>query len=175
MLYALFQWLHNTETFTALRESALAYPIIMTLHLVGMAVFGGMILMTDMRLLGWGMRNHTISEVIEQLRPWKWFGFALTVTCGFLIMASKAEVYYHNPYYWTKMILLGLVGVHALVFRPGVYKNTAALDQSPVIPAQAKVAAVISLVLWLGVVSAGRWIGYWEPPEDERAKTQQQK
>jgi hypothetical protein len=60
------------------------------------------------------------------------------------------------------MSLLTLVGVHALIFRKSVYNNTAALDRAPVIPTEAKVAACISLALWVGLISAGRLIGYYE-------------
>ena len=52
-----------------------------------------------------------------------------------------------------------LVGVHALVFRPRVYNNPAELDRAPEIPRVAKLAASLSLVLWIGLVVAGRWIG----------------
>ena len=161
-LFEIFQWVQNTETFTALRESALMYPIIMTGHLTGMGLFGGMIAMTDLRLLGWAMRDCTISEVVDQLRIWKRIGFVLVVGCGLALLCAKAEQYYHNPFYWTKMILLLLVGVHAMVFRRDVYNNAAALDKAPAIPSKAKLAAGLSLFLWIGILSMGRAIGYWD-------------
>jgi uncharacterized membrane protein len=83
-----------------------------------------------------------------------------------MLLAAKAELYYHNPFYWTKMTLLALVGVHALVFHRSVYGNTAALDSAPKVPRIAKVAACISLLLWVGLVSAGRSIAYFDVPED---------
>jgi hypothetical protein len=64
------------------------------------------------------------------------------------------------------MILLVCVALHALVFRK-VYANADALDQAKVIPGQAKTAAIISLLLWSGLVVAGRGIGYIEPPLDK--------
>jgi uncharacterized membrane protein len=82
------------------------------------------------------------------------------------LLAAKAEFYYHNPFYWTKMSLLALVGVHALVFHRSVYGNTEALDRAPRIPRVAKVAACISLLLWLGLVTAGRSIAYFDVPEN---------
>ena len=109
-----FQWLQNTDASTALRESALVYPIVMTGHLTGMALFGGMIAMTDLRLLGLAMRDCSISDVVDQLRIWKRIGFVLVVTCGALLLAAKAEQYYHNPFYWTKMTLLALVVIQAV-------------------------------------------------------------
>jgi len=57
-----------------------------------------------------------------------------------------------------------LVCAHALVFRKSVYHNTEELDRAPAVPSHAKWAAVLSLLLWVGLVSAGRLIGYYEPP-----------
>jgi uncharacterized membrane protein len=162
----LFRWVQYTEFITAFRESALLYPIVMTAHLTGMALFGGMIALTDMRLLGWAMRDASITDVVDQLRVWKRAGFVLVVVCGLMLVSAKAELYYHNPFYWTKMTLLALVGVHALVFHRSVYGNTAALDRAPRVPRIAKVAAFISLLLWVGLVSAGRSIAYFDVPED---------
>jgi len=88
------------------------------------------------------------------------------VGCGLMLLCAKAELYYHNPFYWTKMTLLILVGVHALVFHRSVYGNTAALDRAAKIPRVAKLAACISLLLWVGLVSAGRSIAYFDVPED---------
>ncbi len=161
----LFRWIQDTAPMTQLRESALVYPIVMTGHLTGMALFGGMIAITDLRLLGWAMRSSSIADVVEQLRIWKRIGFVLVVGCGALLLGSKAELYYYNPFYWTKMALLLLVGIHALVFR-SVYRNPAALDRAPRIPGKAKMAACLSLLIWIGLVTAGRSIAYWDVPED---------
>ena len=166
MILEFFRWLQSTAFFTAFRESELLYPIVLTLHLTGMGLFGGMIAITDMRLLGWAMRGSTITEVVKQLRVWKQIGFVLTVGCGIMLLSAKAELYYYNPFYWTKMTLLMLVGVHALIFHKSVYANTAALDRAPKVPAIAKVAACVSLFLWVGLVSAGRSIAYWDVPDD---------
>jgi hypothetical protein len=161
-----FQWLQDTDLATAFRQSALVYPVILTGHLTGMGLFGGMIAITDMRLLGWAMRSSSITDVVEQLRIWKRIGFVMVVGCGAMLLAAKAELYYHNPFYWTKMTLLVLVGVHALAFHRSVYGNTAALDSAPQVPRIARVAACTSLLLWVGLVSAGRSIAYFDVPQD---------
>jgi hypothetical protein len=156
------QALQNMSIATALRESALVFPVILSLHLTGMGLFGGMILMTDLRLLGIALTKHPVSDIVNGLRPWKHLGLTLTATCGALLLWSKAAIYYPNPYLWIKLSLFGLIIIHALVFR-SVYRNVADLDRSPVIPGRAKLAAALSIVLWISVVTAGRWIGYWEP------------
>ncbi len=164
MVLSFFHWLQNTGFGTAIRESALVYPIIMTLHLTAMALFGGLILMTDMRLLGLAMRNRPIGDVVGQLRIWKRIGFVMVVTCGALLLWAKAETYYHNPFFWMKMLFLSLVAVHALIFRPLVYNRAAEFDKMPSVPPIAKLAASLSLALWIGLVTWGRLIGYYEPP-----------
>ena len=165
-ILGIFQWVQWTEWATALRESGLAYPIVMTGHLTGMGLFGGMIAMTDLRMLGLAMKHMSITDVVRQLRPWKWVGFFLVVGCGLSLLAAKAELYYHNPFYWTKMTFLALVGVHALVFHRSVYGNTEALDRAAQTPLIAKVAACISLLLWLGLVTMGRSIAYFDVPDN---------
>jgi hypothetical protein len=163
-LLSIAQWVQATDFFTALRISARAYPIVMSLHLVGIAMFGGMILITNLRLLGWIMKNRPIADVIDQLRVLKWIGFALVATCGILMLGSKAEEYYYNSFFWMKISCLSLIAVHGLIFRRSVYRNAAALDRASRIPGHAKLAAALSLLLWISVVIAGRGIGYIEPP-----------
>jgi hypothetical protein len=163
--HAFFQAIQDTEFFTAMRESALVYPIVLSLHLTCIAVFGGMILMTDLRLLGWAFKSVPVSDVVKQFRIFKQIGLVIMLSCGVLLGGAKIVDYYDNPYFQIKMTLLLLVGVHAWVFHRSVYGNTAALDRAPVIPGKAKLAAYISLFLWLGIMSAGRWIAYFERPE----------
>jgi len=166
-LLSLAQQVQSTDFFTAMRGSAYVYPIVLTLHLIAIALFGGMILLVDMRLLGWATRKYTVSELVNQLRPLKRAGFLILIACGLLMAGCKAEEYYYNIFFRTKMTLLLLVGVHALIFHRGVYGNTAELDAAPRIPTQAKLAAALSLILWSGLVVAGRGIGYIEPPLDK--------
>jgi hypothetical protein len=147
---------------TAFSESVLAYPIVLSIHLACIALFGGMILATDLRLLGLTYKSLTITEVVTSLRPWKRVGGTIMIAMGLPLAASEAEKYAPNPFFWTKMIILGLIGVHALIFRPIVYSKTEELDQSPVIPTKAKVAAILSLGLWTTMFVMGRLIAYWD-------------
>ena len=161
-LLPLFQWIEHTDFSTAVRESALVYPTVMATHLSGMALFGGLIFITDLRILGIAMRGTPVSDVVNQFRPWKRAGLVLVAGCGIVLAWAKAEYDYHNPYFWAKLTLLTLVGVHAMVFRKSVYNNTAELDRAAVMPTNAKIAAWLSLALWIGLVSMGRLIGYYE-------------
>jgi hypothetical protein len=144
------------ELFTYIRDSAYAYPILLSLHMVALAFFGGMILVTDLRLLGLGMRSYSVSDVVNGLRVPKRLGFIIAAVCGVLMFGSKAGRYSHNPWFWTKLALLVLIGVNYLIFRRGVYNNLAALDSAPQIPRTAKLAGGLSLLLWTGVACGAR-------------------
>jgi hypothetical protein len=155
---AFVEWIQNTDLSTAIREGGLPYPIIGGVHLLSIALFGGMLLATDVRLLGWGLRHLKVSDLISQLRPWKWFGFVVVVVTGLLLMWAEPVRLYKSPSFWVKMVLFALVGVHALAFRPGVYQHPEKLDAG--IPGQARLAAALSLVLWAGIIVSGRLIAF---------------
>ena len=144
----------------------LVYPIVLSTHLTSIAVFGGMILMTDLRLLGLAFKEIPPSEVINRFRNWKRLGFVIMVTCGILLAGSKFADYYDNPYFMLKMMFLSMVAVHAIVFHGSVYGRTAAakLDEAKALPRSAKLAGVFSILIWISILSCGRWIAYWENP-----------
>ena len=162
--------IQSVEIGTAIRESAIVYPVIMTTHLACIAVFGGMILMTDLRLLGVALKDIPVASVVGGLRLWKRIGFCIMITMGILLAGSEAEKYAGNPFFWWKMVFLGGVIVHALAFRSSVYAKAAAAeyDKAGVVPGLAKFAAGSSLFLWTGVVTFGRLIGYYEPKNTDK-------
>jgi hypothetical protein len=156
------QSLESIKFLSDFSESVLAYPIVLSIHLTDIALFGGMILMTNLRLLGLTFKSVTITQMVTSLRPWKRIGGTIQIGTGLLLATSEATKYAGNPYFWAKMIILGLIFVHGVVFRPIVYNRTEELDRSPVIPAQVKVAAILSLILWTAMFTMGRLIAYWE-------------
>src|SRR5215471_17827825 len=147
--------IESTDLSTAIREGGLPYPIIGGIHLLGIALFGGMVLITNLRLLGWGMERWRVSELIQQLRAWKWAGFTVVTVTGLLLAWAEPIKLYRSPSFWIKMVLFVLMGAHALVFRRDIYLSTVALDKR--LTAKAKFAAVLSMILWAGLVVSGRW------------------
>jgi hypothetical protein len=158
------QWIQSAGWATTLRMSAYIYPMILASHLTGIALFAGAVLVTDLRLLGVILRNQPASDIVNQLRWPKRIGFLIVATCGLLLAGSKAEEYYYNAFFRMKLALFVLVAIHALVFRGTVYNNPAALEGVRRMPGKAKLAAALSLLLWISIACAGRGIGYIEPP-----------
>jgi len=159
-LLSICESIQNTDLSVTIREGALYYPIIGGVHLLAIALFGGMLLAVDLRLLGWGMKSYPVSDVVEQLRAWKRLGFVVVVASGVLLGWAEPLKLYHSKSFWIKMTLMLLVAVHALIFRQSVYANPAKLDEAPSMPANAKLAAALSLILWAGLVFSGRLIAF---------------
>ena len=160
------RFIQDLSVFTAVRESSYVYTVVLSMHLACIATFGGLILITNFRLLGWTLTDIPIDEMIRGLRPWKQLGFAIMVTCGVLLGASKAEDYLTNPYFVVKMTLLLAVGLHGLYFRRTIYRRQA----TAISATTARTAGVLSLILWIGVISMGRWIAYYDRPSPEAGR-----
>src|ERR1700722_1266004 len=124
MILLFTQWLQSRWLFTEIRYSWYVYPVVMSTHLLGIAMFGGLVLMTNLRLLGWAMRKHSVTDVVNQLRVPKRIGLVIVATCGILMLGSKAEEYYYNIFFRIKLVLLALMFLHGWVFQKTVYYNT---------------------------------------------------
>src|SRR5258707_1516784 len=153
---SMLEWIESTGLSIAIREGGLPYPIIGGMHLLTLALFGGMLLATDLRLLGWVMLRRPFCDVWYQFRPWKRLGFVIVVVTGLLLAWAEPIRLYRSPSFWVKMSIFALVGVHALVFRGKVYGHPEKLDSA--ITRRARLAAALSLVLWAGLIVSGRLI-----------------
>ena len=153
-------WIQSLPLCTYVRESELLYPFIMTAHLACIAFFGGLILLSDLRLLGLVFEDVPAPLLIARVRPLKRVGFVAMVIAGLLLATAKMNQYYSNPFFITKILLLAGTGIHALAFRRSVYGRGASAEGP-----QAKLAGALSLVLWIAILSLGRWIAYYEAPK----------
>jgi hypothetical protein len=157
---AFCKWLEQTSAGAGVRESLWLFPAIETVHLIGMAALVGTVAVFDLRLLGSMLRRERVSELAGRLLPWAWAAFAVQVVTGTLLFMSEAVKVYSNPAFRVKMLLIFLAGIHALIFHRTVYRDVATWDDSGVLPAGAKVAGFVSILIWVGVVAAGRFIGF---------------
>jgi hypothetical protein len=154
------KWLEQSWVGGGVRESLWLFPAIETVHLLGMAALVGTVSVFDLRLLGWVMRGKRVSELGARLLPWACAGFVVQVITGVILFSSEAVKVYGNPAFRVKMLLIVLAGAHALIFHWGLEQDVAVLDGSAVLPAKAKVAGGTSILLWIAIVAAGRFIGF---------------
>ena len=128
-----------------------AYPAVLWLHVVAFVVLGGLIIATDLRLLGLKVEESTTSEFAKALRTPKRCAFLVATVTGAVLLASKAGHFasVYSRWFWIKLALLGFISANYLLLRRGVFAGTAASQR-------AKGAAGLSLVLGMGVIAAAR-------------------
>ena len=149
-----FATLENLPLSTWLRESnsIWAYPTMLTLHTIGLALLVGASAALDLRVLGWGQ-----AMALADLRPlfrWMWVGFWINALSGVVLLAADATTKAAAPMF---LIKLGLVTVAVVVMaaqRREVFAPAAAVTTA------AKGLAATSLTLWLAAIGAGRLMAY---------------
>ena len=114
----------------------------------------------DLRLLGLLMRRRPVSQVASQFLPWVWTGFIVMVSTGSLLFSSEAVKCYNSPFFRTKVVLLAVAGLNALVFHTSVFRRVDLWDKDAPTPWRAKLAGACSLIVWIGVVAMGRALAY---------------
>ncbi len=155
------QWLSQTPLSIWLREAAYPFPVLLITHVISIALFGGMVVMGNLRVLGKAMRDVPVSQVIGQFRAWKWVAFAILLVSGTLVAMSDPMEYYSNVMWWISLGVLLVAGLNAAIFRYGVYRSVAAWDEAAVAPAGARRWAGVSLILWITMIFAGRAIAFF--------------
>jgi hypothetical protein len=114
----------------------------------------------DLRLLGYALQREPVSTLAPRLLPWAWAGFAIQVITGVLLFSSEAVKIYDNPAFRLKLLLILLAGLQALIFQLTAYRHLAGWDQLGRLPLRAKLFGAVSILLWIAIVAAGRFIGF---------------
>jgi hypothetical protein len=152
-------WLQHTAVGSTVRSSTWLFPAIETCHILGLALIIGSIMWLDFRLLGFST-DSSVNQVARKIMPTAWLGMMISLTTGFLLFASEAVTLYRNIAFQLKIAMLLLLAVNAVVYQLVTAKNMGDWDKNAHTPLGARLAALVSIVLWMGVVAAGRWIAY---------------
>ena len=152
--------IQNSAIGTSIRESGDFFPIVETLHVLALTVSVGTIMWFDLRLMGVSMRTDAVSRVFRQLRGWMIAGFLVMIATGLLMFWALAENLYESPYFRIKLVLLALAALNILVYHLTIDRRRAEWDLQPTPPLAARAAGFLSLVLWAGIIVAGRFTAY---------------
>jgi len=159
-LFDVCQWLQNTQGGTAIRESTWVFPLIEGTHVLALALSVGILVVMDLRIAGFLMRQEPVSQVSGQLMPWSLAGFAIMFTTGALLFWSQPVKAYESVYFRIKVLLLLMAGINALTFELTLRRSVADWDTAERPPLRARIAAILGIVLWAGVIAAGRTMAY---------------
>ena len=144
---------------TAIKESEWMFQTIETVHVLALAIVVGSISMIDMRLLGHSP-HRGVKEMTREVLPWTWTAFALAAASGGLMFISAAVKYASMVQVQVKIGLIVLAGINMIAFHFMTYRSVDNWNLDKTTPLSAKVAGALSLALWVGVVSFGRWVGF---------------
>ena len=155
MLEPFFRWCESTLIGRAIADSVWAFPILEAVHLLGLCLLGGALLIVDLRMLGVGLTGQPVSRLARHARPWLIAALVVMVATGIPLFLSEAIKAYYNTSFWVKMSTLPV----ALAFTFGVRERVARREGMEPGP-RCKVIGAVSLALWFTVAAAGRWIGF---------------
>jgi len=150
------QWLQFSPPLVAMRASPWLFPVIATIHLMGLSVLGGAVLLVDLRLLGLGLRRQPVAQLAIDAERWLFRGLLVMVTTGIPLFMCFATKYYYLTFFWVKMASLAAV----VVFTVSVRRRVAMADDARLNPMVGKAVALTSLTLWTTVALGGRYIGF---------------
>jgi len=129
-------------------------------HLIGLMLFAGTIVVVDLRLLGLIFRKSRVSVISDRVLPLTVFGFGFSVLSGLGLLFAKPLFYYHDVWFRAKMVFLALALINILVFHGRVQATQGGWDADELPPRAARTSAGLSLLLWLLVITCGRFIPY---------------
>jgi hypothetical protein len=159
---ALAGWLAATPLARAMREQAWLYPLVEVVHIAGFAVLVGAVVLFDLRVLGCG-RSLPVRTLGRFLLPWSLASLVLVLPAGLLMFAAQPLQLLANQVFLLKLTLIAVAGLNALLFHLTVYRPAAVwagADSARGAPWQARAQAMLSIGLWLAVISCGRLLAY---------------
>ncbi len=150
-----FEWAENTGIGTTIRNSLWMFPVIEAVHLLGLCLLGGALLIVDLRLLGFGLTRQSSESLLRQARPWLVTAIVVMLSTGVLLFLSESVKVYYNTSFWVKMTALPLGLAFTFLVRDRVV-----MREPPDGSARLRVVGFVSLAIWFTVAAAGRWIGF---------------
>ena len=159
-LLAFCEWLAATRGSIALHESLVMYPIIESTHVLALTLFVGLAVILDLRLLGLALTRVPVTDMTTRLLPWTKVGFIIMVITGVLLFYAIPVRTYQSVFFRAKVVMLILAGLNVWIFNNRVFLRVGEWDRDAVAPKAARRAGLFSLILWGGIIVAGRMIAY---------------
>lgn len=142
------------------RATPQLYPLLESLHILGIALLVGSALAVDLRLTGLGARTLQVTTVTRHLLPLSRLGFGIAAASGLAMFAGIAVSIGQSAAAPWKLGLILLAGLNIAVFHGGVYRSIEQWDTCPAPPNRVRIAGAVSAFCWIGVIIAGRFLAY---------------
>ena len=152
-LLDLFESLEQSGIGMLVRESLWLFPALEAVHLLGLSLLGGSLLLVDLRLLGLGVRSRTSEQMMTAAQPWLLISLLILIGTGVPLFLSEAVKCDSNYSFWVKMSALAIGLLYTFLIKNPVIRRGA-------VPSVRAGLGILSLGVWLTVAGAGRWIGF---------------
>ncbi len=152
-------WLEGTHLSVWVREATWAYPLIETAHILGFTILVGSAFMFDLRLLGLAP-SLPVAATARHLLRWSRLSLLLVLPTGLMLFMTQATETWANTAFRLKLLLLCVAALNALIFRLWTFGALEKLEPQKGMPLAAKLSALVSLLVWTGVITCGRLIAY---------------
>ena len=158
----LLHWLPTTTVAEYMRGNW-EWPACESLHFIGLSMLIGTVGLFDLRLLGLG-RSIPLPS-LHRLVPFGILGFCINALTGLCFFTASPELFMFNPSFHLKVLSISLAGVNVLLFYTTMFKKVRFLGPGENAPMPARIIGGVSLFLWLGVITFGRLLTFFKPPE----------
>ena len=155
-------WLAKTPLSVGIQSTPWAIPAVQTVHILCIAIvvtYNGML---DLRLMGVAGKSRTVAEMAGDFMQWIWGALSVLALTGVIMIVGEPARELTNPAFWLKMSLLAVVFSLTLFLHRAVKRDSKYWEASEARRVSAKAFAAVSILLWICVLAAGRWIAYVE-------------
>lgn len=139
-----------------LNASEWTFPILEVLHISSFAIAIGTVALVDFRLLGLGLRAQTAGQLMKDTRAATLISLSVALFSGLLLYSTDPDKFYLNVSFLFKITCLLL----AILFHYTIHRRVALAGSSPTL---GRLVAVVSILLWVGVVFGGIFIEFVKP------------
>jgi uncharacterized membrane protein len=154
------EWLSNTPFSNTLQVNLWVIPVVQCIHILAFTVVIGSAFMIDLRILEIAGRSQTMTATARRFIPWLWCGVVVALVTGVLMIVGEPVRELVNPAFWTKMALLAVSLAAAGAFQATLNRRMAFWEETSPLRKTTRVLAVISLLIWMGILVLGRLIAY---------------
>ncbi len=155
----MFEALENTAVAIWVGESLWGYPLLLGMHVVGLAVVAGIFLMLNLRILGF-IKGVSYESFLSLFRL-AWIGLAINALSGTALFSSQAATFISSVPFLLKIGSIVVGVICALVIRGKLRESATSWDESgSAASGSIRLYAVASLLCWIGAIGAGRLIAY---------------
>ncbi len=152
-------WLENSEVALFIRQSTWLYPAVEIIHIIGFTVLVGAAFLFDLRLLGLA-RKIPVRESVKHFIFWARIGFLVVLPSGLILFMVDAVSIAYNPVFRIKLILIFFACLNAFIFHTFTVNTVDKWNFNKMPPVKARIAGILSILLWFSVIACGRLIAY---------------